>query len=236
MRRFYKKAEAQHSAEGWRVVLDGKPVRAPSGAALTAGPRIIAAVAAEWEAQQETINPGAMPVTRAVNTAIDRVAPNRAAVEQDVAAYGGSDLICYRAESPPSLIEAEAAAWNPLILWAREALGAELRAVSGLTHAPQSDEALAACAAAVSAESDIGLVALHELTTLAGSLMIALAVRRGRLTAEEGWALSRIDEEHQAAQWGRDAEAEAAAAIKAQAFADAARIGALADADASSAD
>ncbi len=230
-RRFYARAEAVEVPEGWTVALDGRPLRAPSGALLASGRAIAGAIAAEWAAQPETIDPTAMPATRALNTAIDRIRPQRDAVVAEIAGYAATDLVCYRAEGPAALAAAEAAAWDPLIAWARDALGAALSPVTGVMHAPQPKAALAAAARAVGEETDLGLAALHELTTLAGSVVIGLAVRRGRLAAEDGWRVSRIDEEHQAELWGRDEEAEATAAAKAAAFAAAARIGALADED-----
>lgn len=230
-KRFYTAVAAVEGDEGWRIELDGRPIKTPGGALLAAGPRLAAAIAEEWDAQTESIDPTRMPATKALNTAIDRVRPNRRAVEDEIAGYGATDLVCYRAEAPDTLIAAERASWDPLIAWAEDAFAAPLTPITGVMHAPQRAESLAALTAAVRAETDLGLTSLHELTSLSGSLVIALAVRRGRLTATEGWRASRIDEEHQSALWGRDDEAEAAAALKAAAFADAARIGALADAD-----
>ncbi|MCI4666258.1 MAG: ATPase [Neomegalonema sp.] len=230
-KRFYQTATIDQTPDGWRVLLDDRPVRAPSGALLLAGPAVAAAVAAEWEAQGEMIDPGAMPTTRALNTAIDRIPAHRDTVADDIAGYGGTDLLCYRAERPQELIDAEAAAWDPLLDWAEAALGARLQISSGVMHALQPETALTALSAAVRAETDLGLVALHDLTTLSGSLIIGLAVRHNRLTPAEGWRASRVDEDHQAELWGRDDEAAADAERGAEAFAQAARLGALDDQD-----
>lgn len=230
-KRFYETAAPVERPEGWSIALDGRPIRAPSGRLLIAGPAVAAAIAAEWAAQGERIDPALMPTTRALNTAIDRIQPNRAAVEAEIAGYAETDLLCYRAYAPEALVAAQASSWDPLLDWASETLGIALQTITGVIPAPQPAASLAAAARAVGAETDLGLAALHELTTLAGSVIVALAVRRGRLSPDAGWRLSRIDEDHQAALWGRDAEADADAARKAAAFATAARIGALVDQD-----
>lgn len=236
-KRFYQTAEpfaltaAALAADGhdpeaalYGVALDGKPVRTPGGRALACLEPVARAAAAEWAAVEERVDPGAMPVTRAVNTAIERVAPQRAAVIADIAAYGGSDLICYRAEEPEGLVAREAAGWDPILAWAAERYGARLILAGGVTPVAQPTAALRALHDAVAARCDLGLVGLFELTTLSGSLLLALATAERRLSSEAAWALSRIDEEWQIERWGRDAEADAAAARKRQAFDDAARL------------
>lgn len=231
-KRFYAQAEAGEVAPGrWTVLLDGKPIRTPAKAAFEAPQRVALAAAAEWAAQGERLAPETMPVTRAVNSAIDRIAPQRAGVIEEIAGYGGSDLLCYRAESPAALVARQAAAWDPPLDWAAEALSAQLRLCVGVVHQAQDPASLAALQAAVAAESDIGLAALSELTSLSGSLILALATARGVLTAEAAWAASRIDEEWQIEQWGRDAEAEATALRRRDAFLAAARLAQLLSSD-----
>lgn len=228
-KRFYTEV-AVRALEGgadWTVTLDGRPVRTPAKAAFAAPRSVAEAAAAEWAAQAERIDPSSMPITKAVNAAVDRIAKARADVVAAIAAYGDSDLLCYRADGPGALVARQAEAWDPLMLWSAQALGATLTAVSGVMHQPQSAAAQAALATAVAAESDLGLAALFELTTLSGSLVIGLAVARGRLSAEEGWAASRVDEAFQAEQWGRDAEADATAALKRRDFEAAARLAEL---------
>lgn len=236
-KRFYKTAEAAPlgpdagrvagAGADWTVTLDGKPIRTPAGAPFAAPRAAAALAAAEWAAQGERIAPQTMPTTRSVNSALDRIAPARAAVIAEIAGYGGSDLLCYRAEAPTTLIAAEAAAWDPILAWAAERFGARLIAATGVIHVPQPPEALAALTAAVAERSDLGLAALHELTVLSGSLLLALAADAQRLTPEEAWSASRINEDFQIAQWGEDAEAAAMAAVKRSDFMAAA---ALADA------
>lgn len=226
-KRFYEKAEAAERDGGWTVALDGRPIRTPAKALFVAPRPVAEAAAAEWAAQGEEIAPDSMPVTRAVNSAIDRVAPQRQAVIDDIAGYGGSDLLCYRAEGPGALVARQCAAWDPIIDWACARLGARLVLAEGIMHAAQPAPTLAALRAEVAAQTDLGLTALSDLTALSGSLLLALGVVHGRLSAEDAWTVSRIDEEWQIEQWGRDEEADAVAARKRSDFLAAARLMAL---------
>lgn len=224
MKRFYKRAAVEAAAGGWAVALDGKPLRTPAKAAFVSPGRALAvAAAAEWDGQGAEIRPADMPVTRALNTAIDRTGPDFAQVRAMVAAYGGSDLVCYRADRPEALRDRQAEAWEPLMEWAETALGARLVATTGVMHVAQPEEGQAALAEAVAKFDALELTALYDLTALSGSLVIGLATASGRVAAAEGWALSRIDETWQAEQWGVDDQAAALAARKGGEFADAAR-------------
>lgn len=224
MKRFYKEASASETAGGWTVALDGKPIRTPAKAPFVAPSRALAeAAAAEWNAQEERVNPATMPISRAINTAIDRTGPEHDAVVEIVAAYGGTDLISYRAEGPEELRARQARAWDPLVDWAAETYGARLVVTAGVMHALQPEEGQRRLFAAVAAHDAFRLTALYDLTALSGSLVIALAVAGGRLDPAEAWRLSRIDESWQQEFWGVDAEAEATAARKAGDFAAAAR-------------
>ncbi len=218
-RRFWQRAEVRPRDDGFAVALDGRPLRTPAGAPLllpTAA--LAAAVAAEWQALTAEILPERLPFTRAANSAIDRVAPQRAAVVEAIADYGGTDLLCYRAEGPATLVARQAAGWDPWLEWAARTLSAPLLPVTGVMHRAQPPESLAALHAAVAAEDAFGLAALHELVTLSGSLVLGLAVARGALDAAAAWELSRLDETWQAEQWGLDSDAEAAVAIRRTAF------------------
>lgn len=229
MKRFYKQAKAAEADGGWTVTLDGKPIRTPAKAAFIAPSRAMAeAAAAEWAAQETHVKPAEMPITRAVNTAIDRTGPEHAAVVEIVAAYGGTDLISYRAEAPEKLRARQAAAWDPLIDWAAETHGARLITTTGVMHALQPEEGQRRLFEAVAGFDPFRLTALYDLTALSGSLIIALATAKGRLAPEEAWGLSRVDELWQQEQWGVDAEAEAVATRKAGEFAAAARFLSLA--------
>ena len=227
-RRFWTRAGVRPEAGGFAVALDARPLRTPAGAALVAPTEALAAaIAAEWDALEAEIDPKRLPLTRLANSAIDRVAPQRAAIVAAVAEYGATDLLCYRAEGPEALAARQAAAWDPWLLWAGRSLDAPLLAFRGVMHRSQPPASRAALGRAVAAESDFGLVALHDLVALSGSLVLGLAVRRGALDPAEAWELSRLDETWQAEQWGLDAEAEAAAAVRRAGFLDAARLSTL---------
>ena len=222
-KRFWKETKADKTEGGFAVFLDGRTIRTPAKAALTLPSHALAeALAVEWEAQAEQINPATMPMTRTANSAIDKVVPQRAEVADMLAAYGDSDLTCYRADQPAELVARQAEGWDPLLDWADDALGARLAPRTGIMHKPQDPEALARLAAEVHALDHFRLAAFHDLVALSGSLVIGLAVAKGHLDPETGWRLSRIDEDYQAEVWGEDEEAAEQAAIKRQAFLDAA--------------
>jgi len=214
-KRFYREAGVREEPEGFVLTLDGRPARTPARKPLAAPTRAIAeAVAGEWEAQGERIDPASMPVTRILNSAIDGVAERAAEVRVEICAYAGSDLICYRAEGPEALAARQEAAWDPLVAWAREVLGARLRLAAGVMPVAQDETAVAAVAVALDAATAAELAALHTITTLTSSAILALAVARGRLSAEDAWNAAHIDEDWQIAQWGEDAEASARRAAR----------------------
>lgn len=228
-RRFWTAAAPAAEGGGFGVRLDDRPLRTPAGALLIVPSEELATeIAAEWDALDREIRPERLPFTRAVNVAIDRVAPKPDPVVDAIAEYGGSDLLCYRAAEPAGLAARQAAGWDPWLLWSARTLDAPLVAVTGVIHAAQPPASLAALRAAVAAEDAFGLVALHELVALSGSLVLGLAVVRGAVEPEAAWELSRLDEAWQAEQWGLDAEAEAAAAVRRADFLRAARLEALA--------
>lgn len=221
-KRFWTEAAAVAVEGGHSVHLDGRAVRTPAKAVFLLPSRAMAeAAAAEWAAQGKEVDPATMPVTRAANSAIDTIGANRAAVQEMIAAYGGSDLLCYRADAPDALVARQAAAWDPLLGWAARALGAPLTVTAGVIPVDQPAESLARLDAALAAVSDFELAALHDLVALSGSLVIGLAAAAGQGDVETLWAAARVDEEYQAETWGRDEEADAVAALKRAAFADA---------------
>lgn len=214
-KRFWRHARVTEHADGFVVLLDARTLSTPSKRPLALPTAALAqGIADEWQALGDEIEPARLPLTRAANTAIDRVAPARTAVVEELAAYGGTDLVCYRAEAPAELVDRQAAAWDPWIAWSRDALHAPLVAVEGVMHRPQPPASLGALQRAVDAHDPFALTALSELVSLSGSLVLALAVSHGALAAEEAWPLSRIDETWQAERWGFDAEAEAGAAAR----------------------
>ncbi len=223
-RRFWREAGIAPVAGGFEVRLDGRPVRTPAKAPLVLpSAALAAAIATEWDAQSEAVKPQTMPLTRLANSAADTVAANHAAVAALVAAYGGTDLVCYRAEAPVALAERQAAGWDPLVDWAAATLGAPLRVGHGVVHIAQPEASLAALSRHVAALDHWDLTALHELVALSGSLVIGLAAIRTDRPRAALWAASRIDEDWQQDVWGYDEEAAEMAAFRAQGFHDAAR-------------
>lgn len=223
-KRFWKEATVEREAEGFGVRLDGRAVKTPAKASLTLPSQALAeAVAAEWDAQGEKIEPATMPATRAANAAIDKVRAQFGEVAGLIAAYGETDLLCYRADAPQALADRQAEAWNPLLDWADSALGARLTATAGVMHIPQPEPALIALKTRVHALDPFELTALHDLVGLSGSLIIGFAALESWSDAETLWHLSRIDEAWQEEQWGIDEEAAAVAARKKDEFAQALR-------------
>jgi chaperone required for assembly of F1-ATPase len=207
LKRFYATARIGDGPP-YPVLLDGRPVKTPAKLPLRAPTAPLAmAIAAEWAAQGDSIDPMSMPVTKLVNTAIDAVAANAAAVAADIAAYAGNDLLCYRAEGPVELVATQARLWNPVIAWAREALGANFVVATGVMPVEQRQEAIAAIAAALQPHEPFRLTALHVLTTLTGSALLAVAVDRKRIGPAEAWTAAHVDEDYQIALWGEDYEA-----------------------------
>ena len=218
-KRFWKKAETVPVADGFTVHLDGRAIKTPVKAGLIVPTRAIAdAIAAEWDAQEDIVKPHTMPVTRAANAAIDKVTPQFVEVADMLAAYGDSDLLCYRATSPDELTERQAELWDPLLDWAETALNARLVTFAGVMHQAQSPESLQELRQRTHALNAFELAAFHDLVSLSGSLIIAFAAIKGHLPPQTLWEVSRLDEIWQQEQWGKDDEAEAAAAIKAEAF------------------
>lgn len=214
-RRFWTTATTVPVEGGFAVQLDGRPVRTPQKALLVLPTDALAReVAAEWQAVDNKVDPGVMPFTRMANSAIDKVAPQFNAVAEMLAEYGGSDLLCYRAEGPAELVDRQAHGWDPLLHWAADTLDAPLSPTIGVMHRDQPPASLAALGRAVRALTPFQLTAFHDLVALSGSLVLALAVTRGRLTADAAWSLSRIDESWQIEEWGEDEEAAEAAARK----------------------
>lgn len=223
-KRFWKTATAEACEGGFTVRLDGRAVKTPAKSAFVMPTLAMAeAAAAEWDAQQGAVKPDTMPVTRAVNSAIDKLGAQFDEVVDLLAAYGGSDLLCYRASGPEGLVARQAAGWDPLLAWAASDLGTPLRVTSGIVHIDQPAESLARLRALTAAFGRFQLAAFHDLVAITGSLVLAFAVTKGRLSAEQAFALSRIDEAWQAELWGVDEAAAALEASKKQALIEAAR-------------
>jgi chaperone required for assembly of F1-ATPase len=209
MKRFYKTAEV---GEGNAVLLDGGALKTPRGAVLALPtPALAEAVAGEWRVQGDEIDLPSMPLTRLVNTAVDGVAPRRDEVIGEIVAFARHDHLCYRTGTPAELVRRQGEAWDPLLDWAAERYGAPLVTAHGVASVPQPESSITALRDAVTAFDPFALAALHVMASICGSLVLALAVADRRLTAEDAFACSQIDERFQAEKWGLDSEAEARA-------------------------
>ena len=208
-KRFYKAVSVEAEGDAFGVRLDGRPVRTP-GKALLALPTEAAArlVADEFDAQADVIDPVAMPAMRLVNTAIDGVAADPQAVLEDILRFASSDLLCYRADAPQGLVERQNEHWDPVLDWARSGLGARFNLAEGVIHVEQPRETIAVLGAHLARRAEpLRLAALHVMTALTGSALLALAVEAGALDAEAAWTAAHVDEDWQIAHWGQDAEA-----------------------------
>ena len=208
-KRFYKEAEAGPVEGGFAVLLDGKPVKTPSGKQLLFPTLQAAALSAfEYEAQAAEINPFTMPVTRLANTAVDGVADQVREVLADVLVYASSDLVCYRSEGPEALAELQSLAWDPYLEWAKSAFGARFFLAQGVMPVEQPAAALEAISTALEKYAKPFMAAcLHSMTTLTGSALMPLAIAEGRSTTEQAWRDAHVDEDWTISQWGKDEEA-----------------------------
>lgn len=204
-KRFYKAVSVTPELG---LALDGRPVRTPLKQPLVAPARPLAdAIAAEWSAQSSVIDPSTMPLTKLANTAIDRILPERGRIIDEVLAYAGSDLVCYRTEEPDALVARQAAAWDPVLAWALRRLDAPFETALGVRHKAQPQAALDAFRRHVSSFDHWALTGLHNITTLTGSAIIAAMLLAGDIATEAAWAIAHIDEDWQIAHWGEDYEA-----------------------------
>jgi chaperone required for assembly of F1-ATPase len=230
MKRFWKDVDAEQEGEGWAVRLDGRPLKTPARAALTVPTRPLAdAIADEWRAVGETIDPRAMPLTGLANAAIDRVEPDRQAFANGLANYAEADLLCYRADGPPGLVERQEEAWDALLAWARRRYDVDFVTTAGLVHVAQPAATVEQLSHAVAAVDNFHLAGLSPLVTVGGSLVTALAVLEKAIEADEAWLAVSIDDCWQLEQWGADAEAEAALENRRRDFLAAARFLGLLD-------
>jgi chaperone required for assembly of F1-ATPase len=207
VKRFYTSAAVAEADGAFSVALDGKPIRTPGKLMLTLPTRPLAeAIAEEWNGQGDEIDPAAMPMTRLANSALDRVEGRRAAVIDQITAYAESDLVCYRVDAPEDLAARQAEAWQPLVDWLAEEIGATLAITTGITAVAQSDDALRAIMVAVARHPTFRLTALHAAATACGSVVLGLALGAGRIDAEQAWQAALVDELFQAERWGEEAE------------------------------
>jgi chaperone required for assembly of F1-ATPase len=227
-KRFYERVETEDQVGGASLRLDGMPVHTPGKAELVLPTKALAeAVADEWRRQGERIDLATMPLTRLSNSVIDGVKGREDAVKDDILGYGRSDLVCYRAEGPEKLVALQTKHWDPVVAWAKKKLHAPMHLAEGVMHVAQDEASLAAIAARLAEFDGWSLAALHVMTGLTGSALLALAVALGRLSPEEAWAAAHVDEDWQISQWGEDEEAKARRENRHRDFAAAARLLAL---------
>jgi chaperone required for assembly of F1-ATPase len=223
-RRFYKSVTVQEGEGGWRVLLDGKLLRSPAKLDFALPTRALAeAIAAEWDAQADKVDPHSMPMMQLAATALDRIAADPERVIAETAGYGGSDLVCYRAEAPVELARRQSELWQPLVAWVAQRYDVALNITTGIVAVAQPPHALGSFRRVLEASDLFALAALATLTAAAGSLVIALAVAEGRLTDEQAAEAALLDELFQAGRWGSDPEAEARRAAVRRDLADGAR-------------
>lgn len=224
MKRFWKDVAVGEEGDGWAVTLDGRPVRTPARATLVVPTQALAnGIAEEWRSVDGEVDPRAMRLTGLANAAIDHVAPQRNAFAGGLAHYAEADLACYRSDWPPELAERQAAAWDPLLAWARRRYDVDFSTTSGLMHVPQPQATIEQLAHAVGTLDAFRLAGLSPLVTIGGSLVAALAVLEKAMTAAEAWQAVSVDERWQLEQWGGDAEADAALENRRRDFLSAAR-------------
>ncbi len=202
MKRFWKAVEITPERG---VALDGRTVRTPGRVPLLLPTDALAeAVAAEWRAVGDTLDPAAMPLTGLANAAIDRIAPDPAAFAAGLASYGESDLLCYRADAPAELAARQRVTWDAILAWARHRYDVHIETTTGIIHRAQPAATIARLGEAIAAHDSFALAALSPLVTITGSLILALALAEGALTPDETWAAAHVDEDWQAERWGED--------------------------------
>ena len=209
IKRFYKKVEVAELPEGFAVHLDGRSVKTPAVKPLVVPKHrnLVQAIAEEWDAQGDMIRPTTMPITQLVATGLDRVGPERPAILEHLVAYAGTDLLCYRAQSPAELRRRQDEQWQPLVDWAKDTLGAELLVTESLLAIEQPEESLAAIQRHFDALDLWVLTAAQAAASAAGSAVLALALAKGRLNGQQVFDLSHVDEFWQIERWGDDDEA-----------------------------
>jgi len=203
-RRLYERVELEDAEEEFRIVLDGRPVKTPARRTLAAPSRALAQhLAAEWESQREAVDPARMPLTRLANTIIDGVVDAPAAVAAEIERYLACDLVFYRAPGPAGLVLRQAKAWDPVVAWAREAMGARFVLAEGIAFVAQPAQALAAAGSAIP-RHPWRLGAVHAITTLTGSALVAIALARAAVSVDAAWTAAHVDEDWNMEFWGRD--------------------------------
>lgn len=207
-RRFYTSVAISEAEPGFAITLDQRTAKTPNKSMLVVATKALAqAIADEWDAQENEIHAETMPLTRLANTVIDAVIGKEAAVRYDIVTYAGTDLVCYRAETPAGLVAAQARAWDGVLVWAADALGAHFNVTSGILYIRQPETCTVRVAAQLEHRDAWELAAIHQMTTLTGSALLALACSADAMTEQEAWQAAHVDEDWQISRWGEDAEA-----------------------------
>jgi len=222
MKRFYKDVSLEAGESGTRLLLDGRPVKTPGKKLLLLpGGAFAEAVADEWRAQEEEIDPRTMPLTRLANTVIEGVVTNAEEVRANLCAYGETDHLCHWAEAPEKLVARQAEQWQPVLDWWAQERYSRFKVVQGIVAVEQDEAALARLREEIAAFDPFALAALHEMTSLTGSVLLAVATARGAIDPATAWDAAHVDEAFQIEEWGEDEEARARHETRHAAFLDA---------------
>lgn len=215
IKRFYKTVSVDETKDGFCILLDGRAAKTPGKTKIIVPSKVISDMAAdEWNLQKDVVDPGTMPVTRLLNSALDSVQGNKAAVVDDIANYANADLLCYRAESPLELIDLQASHWDPVLDWVRDEFGAVFDVTSGVIHVEQPTNSLKIIRDLIDKMDVFSLSATASMTNLMGSVLLALAVHKDQMTPVSAWQAAHVDEDWQAKMWGGDSEASARRALR----------------------
>ena len=231
MKRFWKSADLVAADGGWAIALDGRGLKSPARGELIIPTKALAeAISGEWNGSGDEVDPRAMPLTGLANAAIDRIAPDRENFAAGIAQYGETDLLCYRADGPETLVNRQSESWDALLAWARRRYDVDFECRAGIMHVPQPQDTVLKLAHAVIALDSFQLAGLSRLVTIGGSLVAGLAVLEEMMPAEAAWEAVSLDDRWQLEQWGDDPEAQAALDARRRDFLAAARFLALLEA------
>lgn len=218
-RRFYQLVTVAEDAGAFAIRLDNRPLKTPMKNAVKVPSRKLAeASAEEWQSQEETIDIEDMLITKFINTAIDRVAPRKQIIVDEITSFAATDLVCYRADQPETLITQEAKHWDPVLAWAKNHHGLVFKTTSGISHVQQEAETLQQFSDLINRHDPFALTAIHNLTTITGSALLTLALVEGALEPETVWLAAHIDEDFQIERWGEDGEARRRRALRHKEF------------------
>jgi len=208
-KRFYKEVSLKASNDQYEILLDGRVIKTPMKSTLAVKTEPLGiAISDEWSAQGEEIDSETMILTKLANTALDRVAPRRGDILEELVSYGANDLLCYRATDPNSLVELEQKVWDPILNWIKEQHNIRLELAAGVVHVSQSSSEITKLAGLYDQFDEFELTALHNMTTMLGSAVLPLALILGEWETEDVWAAAHLEENFQIERWGEDEQAQ----------------------------